>query len=165
MRDQLIRSGVERRELCAAVTPRMLDKRLELARLALARGDRSIVLMLAGPGSFRQTPPERMRNVHQLLALRRDLTEAVQRRVAGCDRRVMHRAAFGSYRQSPILELDPAAAIAYATAYDASAPDPADGDSTMAQVIADAAAQLPPAAVEQARQRGLQFVADHCTLR
>ncbi|MEO8012322.1 MAG: hypothetical protein ABI650_11805 [Dokdonella sp.] len=164
-RDQLILYATEQRERCALVTPRMLDNRLELSRLALARGARSIVLMLATQSDFLQKQPERMRNAHQLLALRRDLTDAVQQLVAACDRQVMQRAAFGLYRQSPILALDPAAAIAYGTAYVASSPDQNTGDTTMAQVIADAAAQLPSAAVDQARQRGLQIVADHCTPR
>lgn len=164
-RDQLILYATEQRDRCALVTPRMLDNRLELARLALARGERSIVLMLATESGFLQKQPERMRNAHQLVALRRGLTEAVQRLVAACDREVMQRAAFGLDRQSPILALDPAAAIAYATAYVASSPDQNTGDTTMAQVIADAAAQLPSAAVDQAQQRGLQIVADHCSSR
>ena len=163
-RDDLLRTYLDERDRCEALTPADLDRRYDWASLALARHDRDTTLRLASFGSLAPNASERVREPDRLADLQRQLVTELDRLVDAGDVEAMSREAY-LFRNptSTVIDVpDPVRSYAIGYAMSLAAGGNDDAAKGAASTMSEAAKSLSPEAVEQARREGEALYARCC---
>jgi hypothetical protein len=163
-RDDLLRTYLDERDRCEALTPADLDRRYDWASLALARHDRDTTLRLASFGSLAPNASERVREPDRLADLQRQLVGELDRLVDTGDVEAMSREAylFRNPTSTVIDVADPARSYAIGYALSLAADGNDDAVRAAASAMEDTAKSLSPEAIEQARREGEALYARCC---
>jgi hypothetical protein len=163
-RDDLLRTYLDERDRCEALTPADLDRRVDWASLALARHDRDTTLRLAAFGTLAPDASERVREPDRLADLQRQLVTELDRLVDAGDVEAMSREAY-LFRNptSTVIDVpDPVRSYAIGYAMSLAAGGNDDAAKGAASTMSEAAKSLSPEAVEQARREGEALYARCC---
>jgi hypothetical protein len=114
---QALQRDFDRRDRCTSLTRQQIESRLEVAKLAIQRGDRAMVIALGGIGQFSVEDAELVRHADALIELRAIEIAALDRLIDAGDIDALSRAAYGYSNDSSLLPNDLIQAYTHAYAW------------------------------------------------
>jgi hypothetical protein len=162
-RDDLLRTQLDERDRCEALTPADLDRRFDWAALALSHHDRDTTLRLASFGGVSPDANERVREPDRLADLKRQLVAELDRLAESGDAEAMSREAyiFANPTSTVIDVPDPGRGYAIAYALSLASGGNEEAARSSSSTMSWAAKSLTPEAIDQARREG-EALYDRC---